>query len=47
MRGRISAVVWAATVVLLTMALVLYPETALEADRDGFKLFLEVVFLRC
>lgn len=44
MRTRMSTIVWAATVVLLTMALVLYPETALEAARDGLKLFFEVVF---
>lgn len=44
MRARISALVWAATAVLLTLSLVLYPETALEAARDGMNLFLNVVF---
>ena len=44
MRGRISALVWAATAVLLTLSLVLYPDTALEAARDGMTLFLHVVF---
>jgi sporulation integral membrane protein YlbJ len=44
MRGKISALVWAATVVLLTLSLVLYPDTALEAARDGMTLFLNVVF---
>lgn len=44
MRGKISALVWAATAVLLTLSLVLYPDTALEAARDGMTLFLNVVF---
>lgn len=44
MRGRITALVWAAAAVLLTLTLVLYPEAALHAARDGLKLFLDVVF---
>lgn len=44
MRGRISTLVWAAASVLLTLTLVLYPQTALEAARDGMNLFLNVVF---
>ncbi len=44
MRGRISALVWAATAVLLTLSLVLFPDVALEAAKDGMNLFLNVVF---
>ncbi|HWI52435.1 MAG TPA: sporulation integral membrane protein YlbJ [Symbiobacteriaceae bacterium] len=44
MRGRISALVWAAAAVLLTLSLVWYPEMALEAAKDGMTLFLNVVF---
>lgn len=44
MRTRISAVVWAAAAAILTIALVLYPDTALEAAKDGLTLFLNVVF---
>ncbi|HYF91598.1 MAG TPA: sporulation integral membrane protein YlbJ [Symbiobacteriaceae bacterium] len=44
MRGRISIIVWAAAAVLLTLSLVWYPETALEAAKDGMTLFLNVVF---
>lgn len=44
MRARVTALVWAATAVLLTLSLVLYPESALEAGRDGMQLFLNVVF---
>lgn len=44
MRARISALVWAAVAVVLTLSLVLYPDTALEAARDGMNLFLNVVF---
>ncbi|HWI65390.1 MAG TPA: nucleoside recognition domain-containing protein [Symbiobacteriaceae bacterium] len=44
MRGRISALVWAAAAVLLTLSLVWYPEMALEAAREGMTLFLKVVF---
>lgn len=44
MRGRITALVWAAAAVLLTLSLVLYPETALHAAKDGMNLFLNVVF---
>lgn len=44
MRGRISALVWAAFAVLLTLSLVWYPEKALEAAKDGMTLFLNVVF---
>jgi sporulation integral membrane protein YlbJ len=44
MRGRITALVWAAFAVVLTLSLVWYPETALEAARDGMTLFLNVVF---
>jgi len=43
MRGRISALVWAAAAVLLTLSLVLFPDTALEAAKDGMNLFLNVV----
>ena len=44
MRGRITALVWAAAAVLLTLSLVLYPETALHSAKDGMNLFLNVVF---
>ena len=44
MRARISALVWAAAAVVLTLSLVFYPDTALEAARDGMNLFLNVVF---
>lgn len=44
MRARISAVVWATAVAVLTLSLVLFPDTALEAARDGMTLFLNVVF---
>lgn len=44
MRGRLSALVWAAAAVLLTLCLVLYPEAALEAAKEGLHLFLNVVF---
>lgn len=44
MRGKLSALVWAATAVVLTLSLVLFPDTALEAARDGMTLFLNVVF---
>lgn len=44
MRGKISAVVWAAAAVLLTLSLVLYPQAALAAAKDGMNLFLNVVF---
>lgn len=44
MRGRISALVWAATAVLLTLSLVLYPQQAFHAAKDGMSLFLNVVF---
>ncbi|MFZ5817995.1 MAG: sporulation integral membrane protein YlbJ [Bacillota bacterium] len=44
MRGRITALVWAAAAVLLTLSLVLYPEMALHAAKDGMNLFLNVVF---
>jgi sporulation integral membrane protein YlbJ len=44
MRGRISALVWAATAVALTLSLVLFPETALESAKEGMHLFLNVVF---
>jgi sporulation integral membrane protein YlbJ len=44
MKGRISALVWAATAVALTLSLVLFPETALESAKEGMHLFLNVVF---
>ena len=44
MRGRLSALVWAAAAVLLTLCLVLYPKEGLEAAKDGLHLFLNVVF---
>jgi sporulation integral membrane protein YlbJ len=44
MRARISALVWATTAVMLTLSLVIYPEAALEAARDGMNLFFNVVF---
>lgn len=44
MRSRLPALVWATAAVLLTLSLVLYPEAALEAAKDGMKLFLNVVF---
>ncbi|HEY3368118.1 MAG TPA: sporulation integral membrane protein YlbJ [Symbiobacteriaceae bacterium] len=44
MRARISALVWAATAVVLTLSLVLFPDTALAAAKDGLHLFLTVVF---
>jgi sporulation integral membrane protein YlbJ len=44
MRSRISALVWAAAAVVLTLTLVYYPQTALEAAKDGLNLFLNVVF---
>lgn len=44
MRGKISALVWAALAVLLTLALVVYPKIVFEAASDGMKLFFNVVF---
>lgn len=44
MRGRISALAWALAAVLLTLSLVLYPQVALEAAKEGMHLFLNVVF---
>ena len=44
MRGRISAIVWAAAAVLLTLSLVIYPQAAVQAAKDGLNLFLNVVF---
>ncbi|MDF2627533.1 MAG: hypothetical protein K0R39_1364 [Symbiobacteriaceae bacterium] len=44
MRGKISALVWAAAAVLLTLSLVWSPETALESAKNGMNLFLNVVF---
>jgi len=44
MRGKISILVWAATAVLLTLSLVIYPEVSLEAAKDGMHLFLNIVF---
>ncbi len=44
MREKISALVWAATAVLLTLSLVIYPEVSLEAAKDGMHLFLNIVF---
>ncbi|MGE5673063.1 MAG: sporulation integral membrane protein YlbJ [Mycobacterium leprae] len=44
MRARITAIVWAAAAVLITLSLVLFPDSALEAAKDGMKLFLTVVF---
>lgn len=41
---RFSPVVWAATSVLLTLTLVIYPAKALEAAKDGMDLFFRVVF---
>ncbi len=44
MRARISALVWAATAALLTLSLVIFPDTALEAAKQGLNLFMNVVF---
>lgn len=44
MRGKNSALVWAAAAVLLTLSLVIYPEVSLEAAKDGMHLFLNIVF---
>lgn len=44
MRGKISALVWAASAVVLTLSLVLYPKVALEAAKEGMDLFWNVVF---
>ncbi|MDF2627524.1 MAG: sporulation integral rane protein YlbJ [Symbiobacteriaceae bacterium] len=44
MRDKISALVWAAAAVLLTLSLVWSPETALESAKNGMSLFLNVVF---
>lgn len=44
MRGRISALVWALSAVLLTLSLVLYPRAAVESAKEGLSLFLNVVF---
>ena len=44
MRGRISALVWALSAVLLTVSLVLYPRAAVESAKEGLSLFLNVVF---
>jgi sporulation integral membrane protein YlbJ len=44
MRAKLSAIVWATTIVLATISLVLFPQTALEAAKEGMTLFLNVVF---
>lgn len=44
MRAKLSAMVWAATIVLTTISLILYPEAALAAAKEGFTLFMTVVF---
>ena len=38
------AIVWAAAAVLLTLSLVIYPQAAVQAAKDGLSLFLNVVF---
>ncbi len=44
MRGRTTALVWAAAAVVLTLSMVLYPKEGLEAAKDGMNLFFNVVF---
>lgn len=44
MRAKLTALVWAAAAVVLTLFLVLYPEPALESAKEGMNLFLNVVF---
>lgn len=44
MRDRMTALVWAAAAVMLTLSLVLFPETALESAKGGMNLFLNAVF---
>jgi sporulation integral membrane protein YlbJ len=44
MRAKLSAMVWAATIVLATISLVLYPAAALAAAKDGLALFMTIVF---
>lgn len=44
MRGKLSSLVWAAAIVLLTISLVLYPKDSLDAAKDGMSLFFNVVF---
>lgn len=44
MRSKLTALVWAAAAVVLTLFLVIYPEPALQSAKEGMNLFLNVVF---